>query len=302
MDPTEIGPGLRWVVEACRNSDDEALCRIAAGADVGPGELKRSLPAGVLADLENEGLVATTDEGLRHLSVSCVSVRGLVSLLPARQQVGADFVHLNGDSFWLIQLAWRHGSPGTWAAELGTGNGFIAAHLVAKYRRVIATDLPGPWMRYARMTLAANRGRGRPTGVIACDIASALRPGMFDLVVSNTPWSPNPGLDEDGNVQTFMDGGPTGTELPSRFIREAMDLLAPGGVAIMACLDTTFDDGSRPLQPVLDEVVDRGFGLEIEESPLFPPELITPSLRAERLPDLRHALHMAAVITRPARP
>lgn len=232
-----------------------------------------------------------------QLLVSCQVFNGLVSLLPARQEIGADFVHLNSDSFWLLQLAWKYGTGGDHAAELGTGNGIVAAHLVARYRRVIATDLPGPWMRYAQLTLAANQGRGRPSAAIACDIAGALRPGMFDLVVSNSPWSPNPPLDEHGRTQTFMDGGPTGTELPGRFLTEAADLLAPGGTAIVLCLDPRFVDGRAPLQPILERLRPR-FDVTDIESEVIETGFLTERLKASRLPDLDWARHVAIVIRR----
>lgn len=290
-----IGPGLAWVIEQVRKEPDGEIAHFGAGAPMEPAETTALVPADMMQALDDEGLLSRLDDGRLHLDVCCQAFNGLVSLLPARQTLGADFVHLNSDSFWLIDLIWKLADPGTWAVELGTGNGIVAAHLVARYRRVIGTDLPGAWMRYARLTLEANKGRGRPSAVIACDIASALRPGCFDLVVSNTPWSPNPGLDDNGEVNVFMDGGPTGTELPIRFIRQAADLLAPGGMAIMLCLDPTFDDGSRPLASVIAELEARGFGIELINSPLIDAALATARLQ-QRLPSLRHAAHVAMVI------
>ena len=43
----------------------------------------------------------------------------------------------------------------------------------------------------------------------------------------------------------FAAGGPTGFELPRRFIDAAAGLLSPGGRAFIACLDIEFDDGKR---------------------------------------------------------
>lgn len=293
-----IGPGLRWVVEACRAEPNGDVAEFAHEAAITNTDFDRLVPVDIRECLATEGLIVGGDDGTVQLAVRLDVVNGLVSILPARQSIDADFVHINVDTGWLVSLAWRHAEPGDAAAELGTGNGIVAAHLVARYRRVVATDLPGPWMRYAQMTLAANAGRGRPSVAIACDVASALRPGVFDLVVSNTPWSPSPGVDDQGRAYTFMDGGDTGTELPSRFIREAMDLLAPGGTAIMICLDPTFEGGHRPLQPVLDEIVDRGFGLDRVASPLIEIDEATRRLK-KRLPLLERAEHVALVIRRP---
>lgn len=292
-----IGPALRELIERCRDAPTGPAAEFGCGVAVDLARATDLVGSELLDALRSEGCLVDVGEAV-HLAYALQAFNGLVSVLPARQEAGADFVHLNNDSFWLLKLAWRWAEPGTYAAELGTGNAIVAAHLVARYRRVIATDLPGPWMRYAQMTLQANRGRGRPSAVVACDVAGALRPGQFDLVVANSPWSPAPPLD-NGRQVTFMDGGPTGTELPARFLDEAAGLLAPGGTSITLCLDTTFNDGSRPLQPTLDGIADAGFELEIVESAIFDPAVATAKLREHRLPDLARAEHIAVIIRRP---
>ena len=229
--------------------------------------------------------------------LECTNYNNLVSVMPSRQNVGADFVHINGDTFWLLELVWKHGRPGQAAVELGAGNAIVAAHMVARYQLVLATDLAGPWLKYAQLTLAANAGRGRPSAAIACDVATALRPQSFDLVAANAPWSPSAPIDDDGNEMTFMAGGDTGTELPSRFLRESAALLRPGGIAITLCLDPEFEDGSRPLQPVLQDLRDQGYSVECVDSPVFTTDIVTERLRKNRLPTLRRARHIA-VLTR----
>jgi methylase of polypeptide subunit release factors len=161
---------------------------------------------------------------------------------------------------------------------------------------VLATDLPGPWLEFAQLTLAANAGRGRPSAAIACDVATALRPASFDLVAANSPWSPAPPIDVDGKELTFMARGSTGTELPARFLREGAALLRPGGTAITLCLDPEFDDGSRPLVPVLNELRADGYEVECVDSPVFPTAIVTERLRKNRLPTLRHARHLAVIV------
>ena len=202
----EIGVGLRWAVEACRSADCGSADRFAQGEPHNQAELAEFMPRDVLADLDKRGLIARR-EGIAQLRVRCHNFNDLVSVMPLQQTMDADFVHLNSDTFWLLQLVWEHGGTGNYAVELGTGNGIVAAHMVARYRRVLATDVKGPWLGYAQLTLAANAGRGRPSAVVACDVATALRPGMFDLVAANSPWSPAVPVDEDGNALTFMAGG-----------------------------------------------------------------------------------------------
>ena len=293
---------LRYVCEVVRADPDGPVACFARGGIASRDSVERRLGSVRVAALEHEGWLRPNDsadgrDGVQ-LTVSLEVFNGLISVLPVEQDLGADYVHVNSDSFWLLDLVWEHASGGTWAAELGIGNGIVAAHLAAKYTRVVGTDLAGPWIRYAQLTLEANEARGRPTGAVVTDVGSGLRRGVFDLVVSNTPWSPSSPVDDDGRAMTFMAGGPTGTELPSRFLLDAADLLAPGGLAILLCFDPTFDDGSRPLQRTLDEIGARGHRVELIDSPIMPPELITPRLQA-RLPRLRHGAHVAVLIRRP---
>jgi len=154
-------------------------------------------------------------------------------------------------------------------------------------------------MKYAQMTLAANAGRGRPSAAIACDVATALRPRSFDLVAANSPWSSAVPLDDDGNELTFMAGGSTGTELPARFLLEGAELLRPGGTAITLCLDPDFEDGSRPLEPVLDKLRENGLSVQCIASQVFPDDIVTERLRKNRLPTLTRARHIAVIVKRP---
>jgi len=293
-----LGPGLRWAVEACRVGDGSPADRFARGDSLQIGELEQLLAPGELADLEREGLLVRSD-GEAHLALRCQNFNDLVSVMPRAQEVDADFVHLNIDTGWLIDLAWRHARPGEYAVELAAGNAIVAAHLVARYKRVMATDVPGPWLRFAALTLAANAARGRPSGVVVSDVAAALRPESFDLVVSNPPWSPAAPPDASGKSITFMDGGPTGTELPARFLREGAPLLRPGGTAITLCFDPLFEDGSRPLYDVLEELRAGGYDVETIDSPVFPSDVVTERLRARRLPTLKQGRHLAVVVHAP---
>ena len=291
----ELGPGLRWAIETCRSATPGPAAAFVDGALFEPRDLVEFIPGDELAELCENDLIQLVD-GKARFAFRCTSHNNLVSVMPPDQRVSADYVHMNSDTFWLLDLIWKHADPGEYAVELGTGNAIVAAHLVARYQRVLASDLPGPWLQYAQLTLAANAGRGRPSAAIACDVASALRPGSLDLVAANSPWSPAPPLDAEGNEMTFMAGGETGTELPARFLREGAALLRPGGTAITLCLDPTFDDGTRPLTPVLDDLRSQGYQVECIDSAVFDPQMVTQRLRKRSLPDLAHARHLAVVV------
>ena len=293
----EIGVGLRWAIEACRSAERSPADIFSQGGRCSEEDLARFIPVEALEDLDERQLIVRC-HGTAQLTVTCHNFNNLVSVMPTHQDVDADFVHLNGDTFRLLKLIWKHGASGNYAVELGTGNGIVAAHMVARYKRVLATDLNGPWLHYARLTLAANAGRGRPSTVVASDVASALRPGQFDLVAANSPWSPAVPADDEGREVTFMAGGPTGTELPERFLRESAALLAPGGVSITLCFDPIFEDGSRPLMPILDELRS-DFEVECVDSEVWEPELITERLQANRLPNLAYGRHLAVITRRP---
>jgi methylase of polypeptide subunit release factors len=105
--------------------------------------------------------------------------------------------------------------------------------------------------------------RGR-FAAVQTDVADGLRPGSFDLVTANAPWVPETVGPHGGPPRRFAAGGPTGCELPLRFIDEACRLLAPGGRAFIACLDVAFDDGRRPLVDDLPAVTTGDVEVEVE--------------------------------------
>jgi methylase of polypeptide subunit release factors len=294
-DASIVGPGLRWVVEQCRAGDDRpGFDRFQWGASLDADDFDRIVPSTVHAELEQEGMLQQDSDGIR-LAVSCNSINGIVSIMPADQAVDADHVHLNIDTIWLLKLIWRLVEPGGRAADLGTGSGLIAAYLIARFNQVVATDIHRPSLWYAQLTLDANRVRGRDSSLVCTDIAAGLRPGSFDLVVANPPWSPAFPQDDRGRVVTFADGGPSGTELPSRFLHQSADLLTPRGTAIVLALDPTFDDGRRPLMDTINDLQGRGLHVEVLTSEIFAQGVVFGGL-SKRVDDLVAADHVAIVI------
>jgi methylase of polypeptide subunit release factors len=133
---------------------------------------------------------------------------------------------------------------------------------------VIATELLNSSAWVAALNFRLNQinpgdGRGR-LAVCMTDVARGLRPECADFVISNPPFVPAPPHDALDRPLTYADGGPSGLELPARFIREGAKLLAQGGTAVTRCFDITFDDGRRPLADVCSTLQAQGFAAFIE--------------------------------------
>ncbi len=119
--------------------------------------------------------------------------------------------------------------PGGRAADLCTGTGAIAAHLLAAVpgARVVGVD-DDP------VAVACARDNGVPA--VVGDLGSALAPGMFDVVTAVAPYVPS---DEmallPSDVRAYepwraLDGGADGLDLLRRLVLDdAAWLLRPGG-------------------------------------------------------------------------
>jgi methylase of polypeptide subunit release factors len=184
-----------------------------------------------------------------------------------------DLVYLGHDSVWLLEAVWKLATGGRRAVELGTGTGLLAAALAPRYGLTVATDILPTTAAVAALTFLLNPLSTGRLAAVSADVARGLRPGSFDLVVANAPWVPAPAPGVGGRPRVFADGGPTGQELPARFILEGSALLAPGGLGVTQCLDLTYDDGRRPLADLCGAL--RTEGLSAELRPVGPPEIGT---------------------------
>lgn len=113
------------------------------------------------------------------------------------------------------------------AADLCTGTGAVAAHLVAtgRGRRVVGVDLDP-------RAVANARRNGVPAMV--GDVDGPLRDGAFDLVTAVVPYVPTavlPALTSDAGWEprAALDGGRDGLDVVRRAIIGAARLLRPGG-------------------------------------------------------------------------
>lgn len=121
--------------------------------------------------------------------------------------------------------------------DIGTGSGAIAITMALETgARVAATDVS-----LAALRVAKENGRRLNAEVqwLACDLASTLKSGSFDLVVSNPPYiaaSDKATLQRevrDHEPEVALYGGDDGLAVYRRLIPEAERLLVPGGWLVM---------------------------------------------------------------------
>jgi release factor glutamine methyltransferase len=232
----------------------DPLTSLALGRSVDPTRLSE-----VVGDQGVEALcsagAADRSEGGIALRFALFAAGSVLALVPRFPTPDPELVYLGPDSFWLLRTAWRLAPGGDVAVDLGTGTGYLAAVLRRRYRTVVATDFLAGTAAVAALTMAVNDGGY--AGSLVADVAGGLRRGCADLVTANPPWVPSP-PDRGGAGIVFAEGGPSGTELPLRFIQEGSALLRPGGLGLFQCLDVTRPDGARPLADVCRSLAARG--------------------------------------------
>ncbi|MDQ6726980.1 MAG: methyltransferase [Actinomycetota bacterium] len=240
-----LGDALR--VAGYDSTAGGALARLALGYRVPRGDAAAALGEENVDGLSASGIAEDMCETVR-LRGAVLAAGPLLAYLP-RDGARPDRVYLGADTAFLVDAAdrlGRHARAGC-AADLGTGTGVVAAAMAARHRRVVATDLTPRAARTASVTAALNRfPPGHRVHSCVADVAGGLRPGVFDMVAANTPWVPSGDMGSDRRI--FADGGPTGFELPRRFITEGSALLRPGGVLVALAADLTFTGGRSPLR------------------------------------------------------
>jgi len=137
----------------------------------------------------------------------------------------------------VVEAALRLAPSARSVLDIGCGSGALAVTLQLELKaRVWATDIST-----AALVVASENARrlGAAVRFLACDLASALRGGVFDLVACNPPYVPDgeqPSLQRevrDHEPAIALFGGPTGVEVYRRLVPEAQRLLCPGGWLIV---------------------------------------------------------------------
>jgi SAM-dependent methyltransferase len=256
--------------------------------------------AGALSSLLGAGGAERLSDGRVVLPFEVLSDGGAMAIRPrpSSPQHGRALqqVYAGADSWLLVERAWRFGLGGGQAVDLGTGTGLVATFLSTRYHRVLATDIdPGAVATATLSRFLLDERRRSRIAVSTQDVGVGLRPASFDLVTANTPWVPTSGA----AGQRYADGGPTGFELPGRFLSEGAGLLAPGGVLVVLCADLRFRSARAPLDAALDDLEQRGFTTRVDPTPAGHPSHGTTAGAAGFLDGLVDAHHVTVVVHRP---
>ena len=278
-----------------RDSEDP-LVTLARGDELDQREAIDALGAPTVQALAGCGALDISGTRAR-LTTRIFGMGAIYTLLPYSRD-DLDTVYLGPDSMVFFEIIWAARGFGDRAVDLATGNAFIGAALATRYDHVVAADLSARCAATAALVPILNPHlRGRFSAVRA-DVTDGLRPGSFDLVTANAPWVPESLPPIDATARRFAAGGPTGFELPRRFVDGAADLLAPGGRAFIACMALDLDDGRRPVEDHLAEVRRRDFDVEVtatRANQVFD----YATWAARKLPDAIGARHVVIEIRRP---
>ncbi|MGW7436937.1 HemK2/MTQ2 family protein methyltransferase [Streptomyces sp. NPDC054849] len=152
-------------------------------------------------------------------------------------------------------LAHEQLGPGTEVLEIGTGTGALALHAARRGAGVTAVDVSWPAVVTARLNALLHR---LPLRVLHGDFAARTAGRRFDLVVSNPPYVPAPGvrLPSRGPARAW-DAGPDGRMMIDRICATTPALLRPGGVLLMV------HSGMCGPQATVDRLAGAGLAAEI---------------------------------------
>lgn len=277
--------------------DDTELGRFALGHPI-HNRIAQGYVGGThaLAALIEAGAADIDDDGEVSLRFEVLAGAGALAILP-RVGIGGERVYAGPDSWILFTQVWRFGLGGERALELGTGTGLVAGLLAHRYRSVIATDITDEAVATAALSrrLLEPHVRDR-LSVVRADVGDALRPASFDLVTANAPWVPS----SAAHGQVFADGGPSGSELPMRFLADGLRLLRPTGTLVLMCADLRFDDGRAPLHDALSQLRSEGFTTEVVATPKKSPFTFEDGTAVGPLSGLRAAQHVTVIVYRHA--
>ncbi len=137
----------------------------------------------------------------------------------------------------VVEIALARAPQARHAIDIGCGSGAIAiTWALERDQPVIATDISNAALLVARKN---SMQLGARVDWVACDLASALPGGRFDLVMSNPPYIPEHERESlqkevrDHEPALALFGGPTGVEIYAPLFADARRLLRPGGMLVV---------------------------------------------------------------------
>lgn len=173
-------------------------------------------------------------------------------------QVNPDVLIPRPETEHVIETALAVGAGARRVVDVGCGSGAIAVTLSLE----MGTEVWGTDISLAALAVAKRNARDLNARVcfVACDLTSALAPGVVDLVVSNPPYVARrdaPGLqrevrDHEPHVALFA--GETGLEIYARLVVDAERVLRPGGALVMELGFRTSDLVREMLGPVWQDI------------------------------------------------
>jgi release factor glutamine methyltransferase len=152
-------------------------------------------------------------------------------------RVGPDVLIPRPETEHVVEAALERLSTGSRVVDVGTGSGAIACTLALEAPvTAYATDISGAALRVAVQNAEC---LGAAVRFAQCDLMAAVACGCLDMVVSNPPYV---GLDEQDGLQpevrdyephVALFGGPRGTEVYERLVRESERVLRHRGWLVM---------------------------------------------------------------------
>lgn len=136
--------------------------------------------------------------------------------------------YLPAEDTYLLRDA-LEGFSGRACLEIGFGSGVVISSAAERFELAAATDVMS--LTQARLARAAG------VELLIADKASCFIDGSFDLVFFNPPYVPS-----DTIVDPAVDGGPSGIEVPTAFLRDGLRVVREGG-SVMALLSDEGDLG-----------------------------------------------------------
>ena len=220
------------------------LATLASGRTVAGRDTADLLGSDIADALFRCGALARVD-GDVGLTARIFPMRSLYTFLP-RSEPGEDLVYLGRDSLVLFKTIWEAPGYGH-RGRPGDRQRLIAAALATRYDHVVAGDLSPTLCLHCRA-----HSRRQPSPPLAL-LGGADGRGPWaavDFVRSRQCQCAMGARARRARrrraARRFAAGGPTGFELPRRFIDAAVDLLAPSGRGFIACpTSRSATDGAR---------------------------------------------------------